>query len=95
MSSTDRYGNKHYNGDDAILVGDTYVTPAEAAEYAAAEDEALRALGADDPDGLGENAPCEHCGEPRYRVESPTGGAPRYTHLGSDADACPWGRRDG
>ena len=38
---TDRYGNAHYDGPDAVLVGDTYVTPAEAAEYAAAETEAL------------------------------------------------------
>lgn len=37
----DRYGNQHYDGPDAVLVGDTYVTPAEAAEYARAESEAL------------------------------------------------------
>ena len=36
-----------YDGPGAVLVGDTYVTPAEAAEYAAAEDEALRSLGAE------------------------------------------------
>ena len=39
--STDTYGNIHYGGDDAVLVGDLYMTPAEAEEYAKAEEEAL------------------------------------------------------
>lgn len=41
MGKRDRYGNPHYEGPDAVLAGDTYVSPAEAAEYAQAESEAL------------------------------------------------------